>query len=138
MDTIPTCYRLPRYLSRSYSETLEKSITSTRFAINFVAKCTSHLSDNNSLTMLPHIGAALLWLGIVMPATRALSQADLRYRSIYQVITDRFARADGMNPPCDPSLREYCGGTWRGITTKLDYIQEMGFDTGASWSHGYS
>lgn len=74
----------------------------------------------------------LLWLALALSPVSALSQADLRYRSIYQVVTDRFARSDGQNPPCDPSLRDYCGGTWRGIATKLDYIQEMGFDTGES------
>lgn len=71
-----------------------------------------------------------LALTVTLPTTDALSQADLRHRSIYQVITDRFARSDGQNTPCDPSLRDYCGGTWRGIASKLDYIQEMGFDTG--------
>lgn len=74
----------------------------------------------------------LLLLGSLLPGAQALSQADLRHRSIYQVITDRFARSDGLDTPCDPGRREYCGGTWRGITMKLDYIQEMGFDTGAS------
>lgn len=81
------------------------------------------------------IPALTSWLALLLllaaPGALALSQADLRHRSIYQVITDRFARSDGQNTPCDPSYRQYCGGTWRGIATKLDYIQEMGFDTGA-------
>lgn len=80
--------------------------------------------------MFVPVQAALLWLGISIIGSNALSQADLRYRSIYQVITDRFARSDGQNTPCDTGARDYCGGTWRGITNKLDYIQEMGFDTG--------
>ena len=46
-------------------------------------------------------------------------------RSIYQILTDRFALSDGSSPPCD--LMRYCGGTWRGIINKLDYIQGMGF-----------
>ncbi|KAI9646985.1 hypothetical protein NHQ30_004986 [Ciborinia camelliae] len=51
-------------------------------------------------------------------------------RSIYQVLTDRFAIDDENhpNPGPDHGLREYCGGTWRGIISKLDYIQGMGFD----------
>ncbi|KAL4910002.1 hypothetical protein BDW74DRAFT_46618 [Aspergillus multicolor] len=47
-------------------------------------------------------------------------------RSIYQVMTDRFARpANSSNEPCDPY--RYCGGTWSGIIDKLDYIQDLGF-----------
>ena len=49
-------------------------------------------------------------------------------RSIYQVLTDRFARADqSTTAPCDTGARLYCGGTWQGIIEKLDYIQNMGF-----------
>jgi len=36
--------------------------------------------------------------------------------------------ADGSSPSCDTSERKYCGGTFQGITNKLDYIQGMGFD----------
>jgi alpha-amylase len=46
-------------------------------------------------------------------------------KSIYQVLTDRFALGDGSSPPYN--LMRYCGGTWRGIINKLDYIQGMGF-----------
>lgn len=46
---------------------------------------------------------------------------------IYQVIIDRFARPFGNNDPCD-DLRKQCGGTFRGITEKLDYIQGLGVD----------
>lgn len=51
-------------------------------------------------------------------------------RSIYQVLTDRFAIEDenDQNRGPDRGIREYCGGTWRGIISKLDYIQGMGFD----------
>lgn len=53
---------------------------------------------------------------------------EWRARSIYQVVTDRFARSDGStSSPCDPGLGEYCGGTWQGLVRKLDYIQGMGF-----------
>ncbi|KAH9856074.1 glycoside hydrolase family 13 protein [Lenzites betulinus] len=51
-----------------------------------------------------------------------------RNRTIYQLITDRFATSDGSSPACDTSQRQYCGGTWKGIVQKLDYIQNMGFD----------
>jgi hypothetical protein len=33
------------------------------------------------------------------------------------------------NPPiCDTSAKQYCGGSYRGLLNKLDYIQSMGFD----------
>ena len=51
-----------------------------------------------------------------------------RSRSIYQIVTDRFARTDGSTTdPCDTSQKMYCGGTWQGIVDHLDYIQGMGF-----------
>lgn len=58
----------------------------------------------------------------------ALSAAEWRRQSIYQVVTDRFARTDlSTTAPCDTSQQVYCGGTWRGLISKLDYIQGMGF-----------
>jgi alpha-amylase len=57
------------------------------------------------------------------------STDDWRSRSIYQIMTDRFARTDGStSAPCDPLRVSYCGGSWRGIIDELDYIQGMGFD----------
>ena len=50
-----------------------------------------------------------------------------KQRTIYQVITDRFWRTDGSTAPCN-NIRTYCGGTWRGLINKLDYIKGMGFD----------
>jgi alpha-amylase len=47
-----------------------------------------------------------------------------------QVITDRFATDDGSTTTaCDVNAKSYCGGTWKGLSNKLDYIQGMGFDT---------
>ncbi|KAJ7259649.1 glycoside hydrolase family 13 protein [Mycena rebaudengoi] len=58
----------------------------------------------------------------------AASASDWRSRSIYQVVTDRFARGDESTTfPCQVADRTYCGGTWQGIIKKLDYIQNMGF-----------
>ncbi|KAI3394402.1 hypothetical protein diail_2814 [Diaporthe ilicicola] len=69
----------------------------------------------------------------------ALSAEEWQKQTIYQVITDRFARSpsddsglgiSGATPDSDadcPLPRQYCGGTWQGITDKLDYIQGMGF-----------
>jgi alpha-amylase len=61
-----------------------------------------------------------------LACTSALTPAQWRSQSIYQVITDRFARTDGStSASCD--LNRYCGGTWQGLIKKLDYIQNMGF-----------
>lgn len=37
-----------------------------------------------------------------------------------------------MNTYCDPTERDYCGGTWKGVERNLGYIQQMGFDTSRS------
>lgn len=57
---------------------------------------------------------------------QGLSSSGWRAQSIYQVMTDRFARTDGSTTAsCD--LSDYCGGTWQGLIKHLDYIQNMGF-----------
>ncbi|KAF7359395.1 Not1-domain-containing protein [Mycena sanguinolenta] len=51
-----------------------------------------------------------------------------RTRSIYQIITDRFALEPGaVVNECVVSEQTWCGGTWRAITQNLDYIQDAGF-----------
>jgi alpha-amylase len=61
--------------------------------------------------------------------TLAASGSQWASRSIYQVLTDRFARTDGSTTfPCNTADRVYCGGTFKGIQNQLDYIQNMGFD----------
>ncbi|KAJ4483787.1 glycoside hydrolase family 13 protein [Lentinula aciculospora] len=58
----------------------------------------------------------------------AANAEEWRSRSIYQVMTDRFARTDGSTTAaCDSSSTSYCGGSWKGIESKLDYIQGMNF-----------
>jgi alpha-amylase len=53
--------------------------------------------------------------------------AEWRNRTIYQLLTDRFARTDGSTLNC-ANYGDYCGGSWQGITDHLDYVQSMGFD----------
>jgi hypothetical protein len=61
-------------------------------------------------------------------AATALSPAEWRKQSIYQLLTDRFARTDGSTTAsCDTQNGVYCGGSWQGVIDKLDYIQGMGF-----------
>ncbi|KFY16406.1 hypothetical protein V491_05344, partial [Pseudogymnoascus sp. VKM F-3775] len=62
----------------------------------------------------------------IFTSANAKTAAEWRESSIYQVLTDRFATTEGSSPNC--SIRDYCGGTWKGIENKLDYIQGMGFD----------
>ncbi|KAF7306312.1 Alpha-amylase [Mycena indigotica] len=58
----------------------------------------------------------------------AATASEWRNHSIYQLMTDRFARPDGsLTAPCDPNERVFCGGTWKGIISRLDYISRMGF-----------
>ncbi|EON63338.1 hypothetical protein W97_02565 [Coniosporium apollinis CBS 100218] len=60
--------------------------------------------------------------------TTAATPAQWRSRSIYQVLTDRFARTDGSTTArCNTGDALYCGGTYQGLIKKLDYIQNMGF-----------
>ena len=54
-------------------------------------------------------------------------KADWKSKTIYQLLTDRFARTDGDETPC-PNLHKYCNGTFKGITKNLQYIKDLGFD----------
>ena len=53
------------------------------------------------------------------------SKEEWKPRSIYQILTDRFARTSDTGW-CNYS--QYCGGNYRGLISKLDYIKGMGFD----------
>ena len=52
---------------------------------------------------------------------------EWKARSIYQLMTDRFARRSD-NDTSECVLSKYCGGTYVGIQNHLDYIQDMGFN----------
>lgn len=73
-----------------------------------------------------HLSSFLLILGF---ATLILAHTpnEWRSRTIYQLLTDRFARTNGDTSPCS-NLGNYCGGTFQGIINHLDYIKGMGFD----------
>ena len=60
----------------------------------------------------------------------ALDNAALRQRRVYQLVTDRFALPNNSSSaPCNVASAPYCGGTYKGVVSKLDYIKGMGFDT---------
>ncbi|KAF8841394.1 glycoside hydrolase family 13 protein [Paxillus ammoniavirescens] len=83
--------------------------------------------------MLYSVLFLLTFGGFLCLESSAADAQQWRSRSIYQVMTDRFALQDvsdgtAYNMPCNTSALQYCGGTWRGIIDHLDYIQGMGFD----------
>lgn len=59
----------------------------------------------------------------------AADTAAWKSRSIYFVLTDRVARSssDTGGSSCS-NLGKYCGGTFKGLESKLDYIKNLGFD----------
>jgi alpha-amylase len=67
-------------------------------------------------------------LSLFTSPTLALDNTSIRLRTVYQVLTDRFARTDLSTSASCPA-GTYCGGTWQGLISRLDYIQGMGFDT---------
>lgn len=70
----------------------------------------------------------LLVATVFLAPTWSLTPAQWRSQSIYQVMTDRFARTDlSTTASCNAASQIYCGGTWQGLISKLDYIQDMGF-----------
>ncbi|KAF4993144.1 hypothetical protein F66182_16492, partial [Fusarium sp. NRRL 66182] len=69
--------------------------------------------------------AVLVTALAIAACANAASADDWAKRSIYQVITDRYARS--VDSPDDCNITQYCGGTWSGLVDKLDYIQGMGF-----------
>lgn len=73
----------------------------------------------------------MLWVVLLtffVKDVHAATSDDWRSQSIYQIITDRFARTDGSTTyACNNTAQLYCGGTFQGIINQLDYIQDMGF-----------
>jgi len=58
----------------------------------------------------------------------AATAEQWRGRSIYQLITDRYALSAGASTTqCDPAAQTWCGGTWNSTRENLDYIQNAGF-----------
>lgn len=83
----------------------------------------------------------LLLLALASVPMAALAAPDLDKwlgRSVYFVVTDRFARDDTSDASaaggrggvefCGNGTKEWCGGTFKGVMSKLDYIAGMGFD----------
>ena len=53
--------------------------------------------------------------GAILATIAAAKTADeWKGRTIYQLLTDRFARTDGSTDKCN-DLKQYCGGSFKGI-----------------------
>jgi len=78
---------------------------------------------SNNLTQT----SILITLLILLIPSNAGNAEQWKSRTIYQVLTDRFARNDGNQDGCG-NLGWYCGGGYIGLKNNLDYIQGMGFD----------
>ena len=79
-----------------------------------------------SSSLLPVLSLALLLLLTAAPAL-GRTPAEWKTRSIYQIITDRFAPTIPTTTPCR-NIRDYCGGTYQGLISRLDYIADLGFN----------
>ncbi|KAF1930171.1 carbohydrate-binding module family 20 protein [Didymella exigua CBS 183.55] len=78
------------------------------------------------MTFLKAVVAFLLQITTLV---HAADTAAWKSRSIYFVLTDRVARSSGDTGGGSCSdLGKYCGGTFKGLESKLDYIQNLGFD----------
>lgn len=66
----------------------------------------------------------VLLLVLLLALVEGHTPEEWKSRVIYQVLTDRFNNPKGGS--CNVS--KYCGGTFRGIIDKLDYIQDLGFN----------
>ncbi|EGR31091.1 hypothetical protein IMG5_118160 [Ichthyophthirius multifiliis] len=71
----------------------------------------------------------LAFLSLFISFIYSRTAQEWKSRTIYQIITDRFAIGDRSRPPCDLSHQpQYCGGNFQGIINNLDYIKELGFN----------
>jgi hypothetical protein len=61
------------------------------------------------------VPVAILCVAVLLPGLQARSMEDWQGRTIYQVVTDRFAQTVDSFSPCN-NLQDYCGGTFQGIS----------------------
>ncbi|KAI0201364.1 glycoside hydrolase family 13 protein [Astrocystis sublimbata] len=72
-------------------------------------------------------GSSIVLLSqMLLPALAADADA-WKSRNIYFALTDRISKGDDNTDACG-DLGSYCGGTFKGLESKLDYIAGMGFD----------
>jgi hypothetical protein len=110
--------RFCRVLCIKCSEDLDKRILKS--AVNDF--------NNHNIAMLSFQTIVTYFLYFVSFVSAADTNA-WKSRSIYFVLTDRIARSssDTGGNACG-NLGNYCGGTFKGLESKLDYIKGLGFD----------
>ncbi|KAJ1559596.1 hypothetical protein HK405_010023 [Cladochytrium tenue] len=69
----------------------------------------------------------LLAIAIIFKPVSAATVEEWRTRTIYRLFIDRFGKEDDDINIC-LNLNDYCGGTFKGVIKRLDYIANMGFD----------
>ncbi|KAI0601791.1 glycoside hydrolase superfamily [Biscogniauxia sp. FL1348] len=75
------------------------------------------------------LSVSLALLSQLFLGALAADKEAWKSRSIYFAVTDRIARsADDTGGDACGDLSTYCGGTFAGLESKLDYIAGMGFD----------
>ena len=68
-------------------------------------------------------------LAFAAAVAQAADTAAWKKRSVYQLLTDRYAKSGNTaNDGACTNLGSYCGGTFKGVEQNLDYIAGMGFD----------
>lgn len=77
-----------------------------------------------------HRFTVLLLVFLLINMINCASIDAWRNRTIYQLLTDRFARPLTNSKPFGQcgNWNDYCGGTFQGIEERLDFIASMGFD----------
>ncbi|CAE7947026.1 SWA2, partial [Symbiodinium sp. KB8] len=82
----------------------------------------------------------ILWTALILASDAALRKPSVAGKSIYFIVTDRFARSGPdkdnyefcdlatLPNPLAPNGGAWCNGTLQGIIDRLDYIEGMGFD----------
>ena len=71
--------------------------------------------------MLNKLASVLGTMALLSGSARTADTADWKKRSVYQLVTDRFAKTVDDKAACS-DLADYCGGTFKGIQNHLDYI----------------
>ncbi|PVD22990.1 hypothetical protein C0Q70_16251 [Pomacea canaliculata] len=68
----------------------------------------------------------VVWSFLLATCVHSRTAEEWKSRIIYQLLTDRFSPSGAApSQPCT-DLRNYCGGTFRGVAQHLDYIQGLG------------
>eukprot|EP01086_Lenisia_limosa_P008976 TRINITY_DN3173_c0_g1_i1.p1 TRINITY_DN3173_c0_g1~~TRINITY_DN3173_c0_g1_i1.p1 ORF type:complete len:462 (-),score=84.71 TRINITY_DN3173_c0_g1_i1:34-1419(-) len=88
----------------------------------------------------------ILALAVSLVSASGRTPEEWKDRIIYQVLTDRFSKTPGEDMSKICKGQGYCGGTFMGLVSKLDYIEALGanaiwispvFDNFEEGFHGY-